>query len=150
MQVTDSSAFAAPVILWNGTEYAAFWLDVTPEELARLFFARFSPAGTEIDRVMLISDMVDRVKNFTAVWTGADHGILWSQGESTGADLYLQRMTPGGELYGSRIQIPTSISPERLQLVWNGHELGMTWSEKTPEGDDGRVKVYFARVGFCD
>jgi hypothetical protein len=155
LSITGSNAYGGPpVLLWSGTEYAAFWKDLTPEEVERLFFARLSPSGAERERTMLISDAGMELHGFTAEWTGSEYGILWCQGEHLDRKLYIQRMTPDGELYGNRIHIPTSPSSSlgRLHLVWNGHEYGVSWLEQIceHEDDDCRIKVYFARVGFCD
>jgi hypothetical protein len=138
-------------IVWAGSEFGLVWKEqrYLVDSGHGVLMSRLGPTGDARSTSELASYPSTSASDPTPVWTGSSFGVLHAHHLSDHGDIVLQRADSSGVLFGSPITIVGEGQPARLNLVWTGHEYGACWSEQI-SGTETRIKVKFARLGFCE
>jgi hypothetical protein len=140
-----------PWIVWTGTEYGLAWEDYR-QGGGGIYFVRIDAGGNRIGEDVRVSDPDGSSFYFhidpTLVWTGHDYGVAWSNETSGNFDVYFARLDAQGNRIGDTLLVRNSTGHAYLgDLVWNGQEFGIAWSDYREGSFPNEIEVYFARIG---
>lgn len=100
--------------------------------------AELRPWGTELP--IAASAQTDDASGIA--WTGAEYVYGYWDYRDGDADVFLQRLTPEGELIDTAVQVTTSAGDGYgPNMLWTGSELGVVWSDRR----EGNFEIFFAR-----
>ena len=133
-------------ITWNGDGYSSLQIDTNSQtDIDEVFFRKVSSDGLPLGDAVQISDHSGLPASMHGVsWTldivkagpGQGYGITWSDKRTGRWNIFFARldedgqlMTPPGEFQVSQnVDIITDV-PRDQDLIWNGHEFMLAWTQ---------------------
>lgn len=139
-----------PAIAWAGKNFAVAWTNAAPaaenpRDRYRIFMALVPPVGDRplSTKQLKFSGSADQV---ALAATGKEFGLAWvGSKDNGGSAIYLQRLTPRGELLEDTIEVTDGVpfvcsSPS---LAWDGKGYAVVWHDDRGQVD---TEVYMSLV----
>lgn len=143
--VTDPSLskFAPfPSLAWNGNagDFGLAWIDTSGVHFETLTEAGVKTGGPA-DLILSSGFLVHIAAS--AVWTGKEYGVGYSENETGTMQVYFQKLSEKGDLIGPALKVSNGFNDSTLaqnySLVWTGSEFGIAWFE-------GNTGIKFRRI----
>jgi hypothetical protein len=131
-----------PEIAWSGSEYGVVWQDDGWVN-AEIGFLRLDPTGTPVGSAIRVTEDSHVSADPDIVWTGSSYGVVWRDGRSGNADIWLAVLSPDGTKIAGDDQVSDtadwSIYPS---IAWSGSAFGVTWMEEEDQSVTGALPWY--------
>ena len=149
-QISFSSDEAGyPSIVWTGSEYGVVWEDYRLSG-GGIYFAGIDSDGNRVGDDVLVSGTYSSFYFYiepSLVWTGHRYGVAWSDETSGNFDVYFALLDAQGNKIGDDLPVRDSTGRAYLgDLVWNGQEFAVVWSDYRGGSYPDEIEVYFARI----
>jgi hypothetical protein len=126
---SDGAGHADSVtIVWNGTEYGAFWKG----DSDAVWFVRIDRHGSRIgsDTPVMPGVAGSTPVNHRVVWTGLEYVLTWSDRRDGDQEIFLARFDRFGSMLGPEVQLTVDSEPSwnRL-LLWTGADVTIFYTD---------------------
>ncbi len=146
-RLTDMpSASTHPALVWTGSQLAVAWQDNidTHDANHEIYFMRVAPDGTPAGGALRVTvDPVDSIHPSLA-WTGSEFGLTWFDMRDGTWELYLARISAGGEKLGGDVRLTDAPMDTSIlwpaPIGWTGSRYATAWTDLR----DGNNEIYFA------
>jgi hypothetical protein len=139
---TDPGNSTEPMILPNGTGYAAVWRDTRDGSAEEIYFVLLDSEGQKVAPELNISNTIDESDDPSLAIGVGGFGVSWTEGVDVDREIQFALLDPTGT--------PTQIVPITAALgasgfsttVWTGTDYAIVWDDDR----GGDRQLYFARV----
>jgi hypothetical protein len=125
-----------PTLVWNGNEYAVFWIDYRDFPWAALYCARIDSAGNKLGEDTFIARTCTEYSTPSAVWDGASYALAWADACGSDPDIYFSRIDRSCQVINAIHQVtsdsgasgsPSIISADAgYSLIWEDDRDGLS------------------------
>jgi hypothetical protein len=147
LRVTSAlGASTTPEILWNGTEYAVFWVD-TRDTAVELYFARISVTGIKVGTDVRLTTTAGETAEPSVVFANGGYAVAYED-DAVGDnhEIFLLLMDTKGKV-NSRIQVTkdqgVSLEPS---LTFDGTNYAVAWLDSR-SGEDEILMARLSKTG---
>ncbi len=129
----DAETSGAPMLRWNGTDFATVWMGYMGSSGMSYSFARVSDSNTVVTAAKKVTTSPTVAHAPTFVWTGSEYGLGWSDVRASRNDMFFMRLNASGDEIGA--DVPVTAGPSGAfpgSIAWNDrdHEYGLIWSQQ--------------------
>jgi hypothetical protein len=138
----STGAGNSPLVVWNGSDYAAFWIDGNA-----LWLGRVSESGQNLgpNHLVLPTQGTAVIPGPLSIsWTGAEYRVVFRGTVNGVGGLFGGRLSVQGDALGPYVALSSSSSPIfDADSAWSGSETAAVWVDKRT----GIEQYYLARFG---
>ena len=132
-----------PVVVSNGTEFAAFWRENGNRSDSEITIARVDDLGAEIaDSEQYVTNAGDCSWEPRAIWTGSSYGLVWTDCRTGLLSIFFAALNDIGEKIVFDTLIFDPYPSRDPALAWNGNRFGVVWQCHT----GGNWEICFAAL----
>jgi len=134
-----------PALVWKGDGFGVAWQGLR-QDVRTIYAAQLGAGGALVGEPTAVAEDVRDPRDGPALaWSGAELALVWSTNPNEGLHgIWFARVAANGALIGDTVRVTGDgcRQPEHMELLWNGQEYGLVWSDIR----DLNREIYFVRL----